>query len=58
MQGIQEALNKLGIAFILNQFYFTSIDATFQDYVDVAMINKIKIYLSIFLEVYYNLILF
>lgn len=43
LQGIQEALYKLGITFTLNHFYFMSMDAVFQDYSDASMINKIKI---------------
>lgn len=43
---------------IFNRFYFLSVDAVFQEYVDGVMTNKIKIHLSIFLDFQQNLISF
>ena len=39
VQGIQESLYKLSIAFTLSEFYF--IGVIFQECVDAALINKI-----------------
>lgn len=50
LQGIQESLYKLRIAFTFNPFYFVPMDSVFQEYVNGIMINKIKIHLSIVLD--------